>query len=184
MTVDVFQAAINAIESGGVVAYPTEAVWGIGCDPWCKSAVEKILNLKQRPMSKGLIIVAADISQIEGLLCSITTEQHARLEVSWPGPVTWLIPDPNNWAPYWMKGEHSSVAIRVSNHPLVKQLCQQVGKPIVSTSANLAGEPELKTEQEVRQQFGDQLDAILPGELGNQLSPSQIYDLATNQKLR
>ncbi|WP_163830701.1 L-threonylcarbamoyladenylate synthase [Spartinivicinus ruber] len=184
MTTDVFQAAVSAVFNGGVVAYPTEAVWGLGCDPWQQSAVERILKLKQRPVEKGLIMVAADINQIEPLLKSVTSEQLAQLKASWPGPVTWLIPDSDNWVPQWVKGRYKSVAVRVSDHPIVKAFCHKVGKPIISTSANLAGEPELKTEQAVRRQFDDQLDAIIPGELGNQTKPSQIRDLITNQILR
>ncbi|MCX4026924.1 threonylcarbamoyl-AMP synthase [Endozoicomonas sp. SM1973] len=184
MTADVFQTAVSAMHRGGVVAYPTEAVWGLGCDPWQQTAVEEILKLKQRPMEKGLIMVAADISQIEPLLKSVTAEQLTQLKASWPGPVTWLIPDPENWVPQWVKGEHSAVAIRISDHPVVTKLCRLIGKPIISTSANLAGEPELKTEQAVRQQFGDKLDAVVSGERGNQTKPSQIRDLITNQILR
>ena len=101
------------IRSGAVIAYPTEAVWGLGCDPFNAAAVARLLALKDRPMHKGLILVAASIEQFAGLLEGLTPEQSAQLEASWPGPNTWLVPH-HNRVPEWVTGAHDTVAIRVS----------------------------------------------------------------------
>ena len=178
------QQAREVLVRGGVIAYPTEAVFGLGCDPFNETAVEKILSLKQRPRDKGLLLVAADREQIAPLLAGLAPELITRLDQSWPGPVTWLIPDPNEYYPEWIKGQHSSVAIRVSAHPVVRQLCQSYGKPIVSTSANLADEPEIRCRLILQETFGDKIDFIVDGELGDSNAPSTIKDLVTGATLR
>ena len=129
--------AAQCLRRGGVIACPTEAVWGLGCDPFNHSAVLRVLALKQRPVEKGLLLVAAGMEQIEGLLAPLSQDQLAVLRQSWPGHVTWLIPDPDRRYPDWIRGEHASVAVRVSDHPVVSSICRAFGKPMVSTSANL-----------------------------------------------
>lgn len=176
--------AVAVLRSGGIIAYPTEAVWGIGCDPDNEDAVHRILDIKQRPREKGLLLVAADLQQIHSLIEPLTAEKRALLEQSWPGHVTWLVPDPDNLYPDWIKGEHASIAIRVSAHPLVHDLCATFGKPIVSTSANRASEPEIKSRSKVEAQFMDTIDYILDGELGDADSPSSIRDLETGRTIR
>ena len=178
------QQASEILAQGGVIAYPTEAVFGLGCDPNNEAAVERILTLKQRPRDKGLLLVAADIQQIAPLLAGLAPEMVSKLEQSWPGPVTWLIPDPDNYYPEWIKGQHSSVAIRVSAHPVVRQLCQAFGQPIVSTSANLADEPEIRCRLILQETFGDKIDFTVEGELGDASQPSTIKDLVTGATLR
>lgn len=177
-------SAIDFLNQGKLIAYPTEAVWGIGCDPFNESAVLKLLAIKQRPIEKGLILVAADISQIADLVSGLRSEQLDLLNSSWPGPTTWLIPDEQDLYPTWIKGAHASIAIRVSAHPLVKSLCENFGKPVVSTSANSSGQPEIRSQLNVEKQFADSIDYILPGELGEQSSPSQIRDLISGEILR
>ena len=176
--------AIDFLNQGKLVAYPTEAVWGIGCDPFNQSAVRKILEIKQRPAKKGLILVAADVSQISDLVSSLTLAQMELLNSSWPGPTTWLIPDERDLYPAWVKGEHASIAIRVSAHPLIQSLCERFGRPIVSTSANASGQTEIRSQSMVEQQFADNIDYILPGHIGEQRSPSQIRDLISGDILR
>lgn len=176
--------AVAVLRSGGVIAYPTEAVWGFGCDPDNEDAVQRILDIKQRPREKGLLLVAADLQQIHSLIDDLAAEKRALLEESWPGHVTWLIPDPYDRYPKWIKGEHASIAIRVSAHPLVHDLCVEFGKPIVSTSANRASEPEIKSRSKVEQQFMDSIDYILEGDLGDADSPSSIRDLETGKIIR
>ena len=176
--------ACRHLRAGGVIAYPTEAVWGLGCDPDNRKAVESVLALKQRPLEKGLILVAANIEQLGPLLDELSDSQREQLEASWPGPTTWLIPDPNDHFPRWIKGCHESVAIRVSNHSLVKALCKAYGKPIVSTSANVAGEKEIRSRLILERRFGHKLDYIVPGELGAAAQTSEIRDLVSGHKLR
>ena len=165
------QQIAQKIRRGAVLAYPTEAVWGLGCDPFNATAVARLLALKERPEHKGLILVAADIEQFAGLLDGLSAEQLQQLADSWPGPTTWLVP------------HHDSVAIRVSAHPLVAQLCELTG-PLVSTSANPSGRLPAKSRLRIEQYFHGQLDAVLNGELGQSSKPSTIRDLRTGKVLR
>lgn len=176
--------AVKAIENGGVIAYPTEAVWGLGCDPWCDYAVFDLLQMKQRPWQKGLILVASDMMQVAPLLDHLTKTQLSKLEMSWPGPVTWVLPDPEGWVPEWSRGEHSSVAIRVSAHPMIKQLCDRFGRPIISTSANLAGKEPARSKQQLDARLYPYLDYVMPGETLGLSQPSVIRDILTDQVYR
>lgn len=175
--------AAHTLGAGGVVACPTEAVWGLSCDPDNEGAVARILELKRRPVSKGLILVAASESQLGFLLSDLTAEQRERLSASWPGPNTWLVPHRERLQP-WIYGEHETVALRVSAHPVVRGLCQAWGGPLVSTSANPGGARAPVAAFQVRRYFGDGLDYILPGAVGGSERPSQIRDLLSDKVLR
>jgi len=177
------QAAVCALRRGGVIGCPTEAVWGLSCDPNNESAVAHLLALKARPVTKGLILVAASLGQIEFLLSDLTAQQRHTLSEAWPGPLTWLLPH-HGRVPGWICGEHATVAVRVSDHPLVSALCAAWGGPLVSTSANRAGaRPALEAFQ-VRRYFGDGLDYVLPGSLGTAGRPTSIRDLISGQFVR
>jgi L-threonylcarbamoyladenylate synthase len=176
------QQAAQVVRRGGVIAYPTEAVWGLGCDPWDELAVERLLALKDRPVHKGLILVAADIEQFDFLLDDLPEIWLARLTGSWPGPNTWLVPHQNR-LPEWISGHHDSVALRVSAHPLVRELCALSG-PLVSTSANPAGRPAARSRLRVEQYFPGQLDKVLGGALGGRKNPSLIRDLISGDVVR
>ena len=176
------QQAAQKIKQGAVIAYPTEAVWGLGCDPYNETAVRRILEIKQRPEHKGLIVIAGHIQQFADLLTGLSKQQLATLAESWPGPNTWLVPHQQR-LPSWVTGEHNTVAIRVSNHPLVQQLCALTG-PIISTSANPAGKPAATSRLRVEQYFHQQLDAVLDAPLGGYRSPSLIRDLLSGQVIR
>ena len=175
--------AAGVMRGGGVIAYPTEAVWGLGCDPFNPDAVSYLLSLKQRDVAKGVILVAADMVQLAPFLDGVNREQLQKLQLSWPGAITWLVPD-NGAAPWWIRGDHSAVALRVSAHPLVAQLCRAFGGPIVSTSANLAGQPAARHLWQVKKHFGGLLDDYVPGALGGATRPSIIRDLLTDTVLR
>ena len=183
-TSDVLETACAYLKSGKVISYPTEAVWGIGCDPFNEIAVSRVLDLKKRQISKGLILVAASLEQIRPLVELLKDEQIALLERSWPGPTTWLIPDQSDCFPSWIKGQYDSVAIRVSDHEIIRGLCLKFGGPIVSTSANIAGEPEIKDRKRIEDVFGDSIDFVVDGELGNKHSTSEIRNLVTGERLR
>ena len=176
--------AVHALAKGGVIAYPTEAVWGLGCDPFNQAAVEKLLALKQRPRHKGLILVAADLQQIAPLLVGLSASQRQQLQDTWPGPVTWLMPDPQHWIPQYVKGNFATIAVRISAHPIVRDLCQTWGGPLVSTSANRAGEPALRSEWALRRHPLLQVDYLIPGATQNRKNPSEIRDLQTGQLIR
>lgn len=174
--------AVRCLRNGGVIAYPTEAVWGLGCDPYNAAAVQRLLALKRRPQYKGLILVAADEAQIEPLLTPLDAHQRRALRATWPGPHTWLLPDPQGLIPHWIKGCHAQVAVRVSAHPLVQALCRAYGGPLVSTSANRSAAEPARSKLKVSTYFGCSLDFILPGPLGGHEKPTvirNIVDMAT-----
>ena len=176
------QQAARVVRDGGVIAYPTEAVWGLGCDPWNEAAVDRLLALKERPVHKGLILVADDIDQFDFLLDELPEVWQERLAGSWPGPNTWLVPH-QGLLPEWVTGEHDSVALCVSAHPLVQALCRLTGPPI-STSANPAGRSAARSRLRVEQYFPRQLDKVLGGALGGRRNPSLIRDLRTGDVIR
>lgn len=175
---------VAALRQGEVIAYPTEAVFGVGCDPDNQLAVERLLALKQRPVEKGLILIASDYAQLLPYVDDslLSAECLARILHSWPGPVTWVMPAKSS-VPRWLTGQFDSIAVRVSDHPDVRRLCQAFGKPLTSTSANLTGLPPCRLEQEVVAQFGTQL-AVLSGLVGGRENPSEIRDAQTGTVLR
>lgn len=174
---------VDHIKKGGIIAYPTEGVWGLGCDPFNEKSVYKILALKSREVDKGLVLVAANLDQIKPLLNTLPQSARDLLESSCPGPDTWLIPDTDQVIPQWIKGNFDTVAIRVSKHPLVKSLCERVGL-LVSTSANPSSREPARSQKEVELYFGDQDIFIVPGELGGQIKPSRIRDLLSQEVIR
>jgi len=176
--------ARRTILQGGVIAYPTEAVWGLGCDPWNQHAVARILELKNRSIEKGMILVAASVEQVRFLLDPLPEALQLEARRHWPGPVTCLLPDVNRQVPEWVRGTHSSIAVRVSEHPVVKALCERADMPLVSTSCNPAGRQPAHSALRVRQYFNDQLDWIVPGALGGNRNPSRIIDIVSGKQLR
>ncbi|WKE65702.1 Sua5/YciO/YrdC/YwlC family protein [Gallaecimonas kandeliae] len=179
-----YDAVIEHLQNGGLIAYPTEAVFGLGCDPDNEEAVRALLALKERDPAKGLILVAASYSQALRFIRDNDIPQDRRFAVfsRWPGPVTWVMPAKAE-VPFWLKGDHDSLAVRVSDHPLVRSLCDAYGKPLVSTSCNKAGEPPLLTAEAVRQQFGDAV-LVVDGEVGGLDKPTSIFDAITGEQLR
>jgi L-threonylcarbamoyladenylate synthase len=175
--------AARRLRAGGVIAYPTEGVWGLGCDPDNAAAVARLLRLKHRDPDKGLILVAADIDQFSAYLRGLDETQRQRLGAGWPGPLTWLVPDCGA-APAWIRGRHRQVALRVSAHPLIAALCRAFGGPIVSTSANPAGRPAAVSALRARRYFAGRLDYVLSGALGGRSGPTPIRDLLTDKILR
>lgn len=177
--------AIEQLSAGEVIAYPTEAVYGLGCDPDNEQAVLKLLAIKQRPVEKGLILVAATYSQLLPYINdkAIPLERRYQIFSSWPGHISWVLPASTS-APAWITGQFDSIAVRVSAHPVVQQLCQAYGKPIVSTSANLAGEPAITDRQQLLASIGLKVAAIVDGALGGAAQPSQIRDGLTGEIFR
>ncbi|MBB3139493.1 L-threonylcarbamoyladenylate synthase [Halomonas organivorans] len=179
--------AVAALRAGGVIAYPTEAVWGLGCDPDDASALTRLLALKRRDPAKGVILVAADIDQLAPWLTGLDAGRRATLATPCDTPTTWLVPDNGRALPL-VRGEHDRVALRISTHPRVVELCRAFGGPIVSTSANRAGEPSAMSAEEIHAVFGEgaggELDAVLDGPLGGHDRPSTIRDLVTGRVLR
>ena len=174
--------AAHALRDGAVVAYPTEAVYGLGCDPLNRDAVYRLLAIKQRPVAKGLILIAADPAQLRPFVEPATAEIQQRLDTTWPGPVTWLLPARPE-TPRWLRGRHDSIAVRVTAHPLAAALCTAFGGPLVSTSANTSGHPPARTALQVRLRCPG-IDHIVCGATGGAARPSSIRDALTGRELR
>jgi L-threonylcarbamoyladenylate synthase len=177
--------AARAIRDGGVIAYPTEAVWGLGCDPFNEAAVTRLLAIKQRDVAKGLILVAGERAQFDGLLDwgTLPAVRLAAIEAGWPGPNTWIVPATAG-VPRWITGAHHGVAVRVSAHPLVAALCGKFGGPLVSTSANRAGAPPAFDRAELDPELLALLDGVSEGETGGLAAPTAIRDALTGAVLR
>ena len=175
---------LEALRGQHVIAYPTEAVFGLGCDPDSEQAVEALLALKKRPKDKGLILIADNYQQLLPYIddSSLTAQQLAHVVSFWPGPVTWVMPAKSS-TPDWLTGRFTSLAVRVTDHPLVKELCQKFGKPLVSTSANLNGQSPCRLSEEVRLQFGKDFP-VLDGDVGGRDNPSEIRDALTGNLIR
>ena len=173
----------HALARGGVIAYPTEAVWGLGCEPLNRHAVARLLALKRRSQLKGLILVASSFSQVEPYAAKVDRAALEHAFDTWPGPTTWLFPAARG-VPGWLRGEHDTIALRVTAHPVARALCDARGGAIVSTSANLAGRPPACSALQVRCRFGGALDFIVPGDTGGFGRPTPIRDLLTGRRLR
>ncbi|NLQ17499.1 tRNA threonylcarbamoyladenosine biosynthesis protein RimN [Marinomonas sp. M1K-6] len=173
----------NIIRQGGVIAYPTEAVWGLGCDPFNESAVRRILALKSRAESKGLILIAGAQDQLTPWRKTLDAHAAQRLISVRETPTSWVVPD-TQITPSWVRGEHQSVAIRLSQHQAVQALCAAFEGVIVSTSANPAGLEPAMSAEEVNAYFGDKIDAIFHAPLGKAAKPSQVRDILTEQLFR
>lgn len=178
-----FEACIQAVQRGGVIAYPTEAVYGLGCDPAQLAAVQRVLTLKQRPAHKGLILIAADFDQLAPYLLPLDSVTHARVMATWPGAVTWILPAQPHVSPL-IRGEHDTLAVRVSAHPTCRALCLRLGHPLISTSANLSTLPPARDAQAVAAQFGTLLDGIVDAPVGGQAQPTEIRQGATGEVVR
>jgi L-threonylcarbamoyladenylate synthase len=177
------RAAIAALARGGVVACPTEAVWGLSCDPLNERACMRVLELKDREWEKGLILVAADFAQLEAFVDVPSNNALKRATATWPGPATWIFPASPR-TPMWISGDHDGVAVRVTNHPVLRTLSKRYGRPLVSTSANPAGREPARSAFGVRRYFRDDVDVIVPGALGGLAKPTTIRDVATGHILR
>lgn len=175
---------VACLKQNQVVAYPTEAVFGLGCNPLSESAVKKLLDLKQRPIEKGLILVAPSLDFLQPFLAleQLNDEQLARLQGHYERPTTWVVPAKANVTTF-LTGKFNSIAVRLCDHPDVKALCEAAGFALTSTSANLSGEPPCRSAREVRSQFGESFP-VLDGIVGGAKNPSEIRDLLTNQLFR
>ncbi|MCT7942844.1 L-threonylcarbamoyladenylate synthase [Shewanella holmiensis] len=178
-------AVVDVVLEGGVIAYPTEAVFGLGCDPDNDTAIQKLLAVKQRPWQKGLILVASNFDQLTPYIdeSQLTSAQLQFAFSKWPGPFTFVMPIKPTVSKL-LCGEFASIAVRVSAHPVVRALCDALQKPLVSTSANLAGEDPVVLAEHILSDFEGKIDALVMGSLGEQRQPSTIIDARTGQIIR
>jgi L-threonylcarbamoyladenylate synthase len=173
--------AVRQLHAGGIIAYPTETVYGLGCDPFNGDAVLHLLSLKQRAMSQGVILIASELAQLKPLLLPLQATTKKRIKGTSSKPVTWILPCRPE-TPVWLRGEHDSLAIRITSHPLANELCKAWGRPLVSTSANVHGRKPATSAIQVHKAFNNQLGCILYGPQGNNI-PSQIRDGLTGKLL-
>lgn len=177
--------AVAALHRGGVIAYPTEAVWGLGCDPADEAAVHRLLSLKQREVGKGLILIAAHVDQLKPWVAftDLAPEPLAEVLASWPGPNTWIMPA-EAAAPRWITGDHHGLAVRVTAHPVALALCRAFGGALVSTSANPAGAPPPRRLEEMDPPLRAALDGWVEGDTGTLDRPTRIRDARSGDVLR
>ncbi|MCB5185348.1 Sua5/YciO/YrdC/YwlC family protein [Methylobacillus gramineus] len=176
------RALQHFLRSGGVIAYPTESCFGLGCDPSNRLAVQRLLRIKGRPQRKGLIVIASRFPQLKPYIAPPSAAQQQQLFSRWPGPHTWLVPTADN-CPAWLKGRHTSLAVRVTAHKYAAQLCRSTRMALVSTSANHNGRVPAKTTRDCYRLFGHSVK-VLPGRTGGASKPSTIQDLLTGKILR
>jgi len=180
LTVD--QAA-RCLHAGEIIAYPTEAVFGLGCDPRNEQAVYRLLHLKNRPVSAGLILIADCYQRFEPFIGPVSAELQALAMSCWPGPVTWLFPRADS-VPHWLAGDHDTIALRLTAHPTCRELCAAFTGAIVSTSANPSSAEPATSADRVEEYFGSYLSGIVSGALGGEERPSEIRDLASGAVIR
>lgn len=175
--------ALRALRSGGVIAYPTEAVFGLGCDPRDGSAVQRVIDLKGRSERMGLILIASEFAQLAPFLAVLDPEREAEVARTWPGPVTWVWPARAD-TPAWLTGGRDTLAVRVTAHPTAAALCAAFGGALVSTSANPHGEAPARDAASVRARFGAAVDAVVDAPVGGLARPTEIRDARSGAVLR
>ncbi len=175
--------AKHALEASGVIAYPTETVYGLGADPFDCEAVSKLLTIKNRPWEKGLILIATHLDQLLPYIKLVPKNTMDKIKASWPGPFTWVF-EATEQVPPWVKGRHSTIAVRVTSHPWAAALCDYVRSPIISTSANPSGLLATQRRILVRKWFNGQIDYFLPGTPGPYTAPSEIRDAHSGSLIR
>ncbi len=174
----------HIMRDGGVIACPTESVFGLSCDPFNRDAVLKLLSIKSRDPQKGLLLVASQFEQLKNLLNLDDLDVHKvnQALMTWPGPYTWVFPASSK-VPTWIKGRFSTIAVRVTLHPVVKALCDNFG-PMVTTSANPEGVEPARDIQEVLKILPKGIDALIDAKVGSLSQPTQIRDVQTGEILR
>jgi len=184
-TLDQLHAAADALRKGGVIAYPTEAVFGLGCDPHNRDAFARIFELKQRPAAQGVLLIAADFAQIAHYvdMAKVPAGVLAQARASWPGPFTWVFPR-SAQVPEWVAGAHEGIALRVTAHEPAAALCRAFGGALVSTSANPHGQPPARDLVTLDTYFGDALDGVIDAPLGGATTPTTIRDALTGAIIR
>ena len=175
--------AARIVRGGGVIAYPTEAVFGLGCLPRDRRAVMRVLAIKHRSWRKGLILIGAELAQLERYAVLPPEPRRGEVLASWPGPHTWVL-DARPDAPRWITGGSASVAVRVTAHPMTAELCRAVGDALVSTSANVSRRPPHRRLLRLRRDLGVEVDYVLAGPLGGLAAPTAIRDGRDGRVLR
>ncbi len=177
-----YSTAASSLRAGGLVAYPTEAMYGLGCDPHNTNALQSLLTLKRRSPTRGLILISDSIETALDYIDQPSDKLVQKLHRSWPGPTTWIVPATG--LNDLVTGGRDTVALRVSAHPICRQLCAVFGDVVVSTSANVSGKKPATSLLQLRRQFPTGIDHILGGAIGDATRPTQIIDSQSGQVLR
>ncbi len=175
--------AVEQLRNGNIIAYPTEAVYGLGCDPLNETAIRTLLGLKNRSVSAGFVLIASDFEQLLPWVAETDTDLVNKAMQTWPGPVTWLFPRAPQ-VPDIVAGDHASIAVRITAHGPSRALCEAFGSALISSSANTQSAKPARSITEVVDFFGDQLGGILAGSLGALKQPSEIRDLLSGNIVR
>ena len=170
------------VRRGGLIAYPTESCYGLGCDPRNPHALKRLLRLKGRDAAKGMLLIADRLKPLRPFIQPLNAADRARMLRVWPGPVTWVVPASAHCLPE-LTGGRATIAIRVTAHPAAARLCRRLGMALVSTSANKSGRKPAKTAAECRRIFGARV-RVVAGRIGRRRRPSTLIDLATGTILR
>lgn len=177
------KTAATIIKDGGVIAYPTEAVYGLGCDPTNLAALQRLIDIKKRAVDKGLILIASNQMQLSPFIAIPDVQTRALMSEHWPGPVTLVVPSKPSTSPL-LTGGRTTLAVRVSSHRVVQALCEACGHALVSTSANLSGHEALRQSTEILALLGDDIDAVVDGDLGELDKPTMIIEASTGVIMR
>ena len=165
-----------------VFAYPTEGVWGLGCNPFSEKAVNKLINLKKRPKNKGIIVLAGSLQQLLPFTQHLSEKLKKRMNSKWPGPHTWLVPSSSE-TPKWLLGPTGLLALRLSNHKTVKELTKSLNMPICSTSEKISRKKPAKDSEEIRTFCYDKVHRI-EGKLDSLKKPTPVQNLESKEWLR
>ena len=177
-----FRRIAAYLRRGGLIAYPTESCYGLGCDPANRSAVHRLLKLKRRPQRKGLILIAANYRQVAHYLQLLTPDEQTKIKNDGAQAITYLMPAHHS-TPRWLRGAHDTLAVRLTTHPVAAQLCRSVDSALVSTSANRSGQRPARTYAQCQRLFGRKV-WVLPGRVGKRKKPSTIRAWANGKIIR
>ena len=171
--------ATAVLKNGGIIVYPTETVYGIGCDPFNMDAYEKVRGLKKRLDNKSYLLLASSLSQVEECAGELEAIPRRLADVFWPGPLTMVI-KPSNQVPAYLLGVSNGIAFRVTSHPVAASLAREFGHPIISTSANITGQSPIITYEKALSVFGDRADLVIENSERLQGTPSTVIDLTSH----
>lgn len=171
------------VRAGGVIAHPTEGVYGLACDPFEPTAVGRILTLKGRAFEAGFIVLAADIADVRALAGPMPGARWREIAGTWPGPITWVLPAIAG-LPDWITGGRTTFAARVTAFAPAAAVCLAAGGLLISTSANPSGRRPARSAQRVRVYFPDGVDMVLGGPTGGLMRPTPIREAISGRSLR
>ena len=180
MRMSIIRAA-DILLGGGVIAYPTETVFGLGCLPDDADAVQQLLAIKRRSPAKGLILLASHGAQLENWVN--LADGQTIPEPKTVQPITWIVPAKSG-VNSDVQGDNKGLAVRITSNRTAAAICDAVESPIVSTSANFTGRPTARNRIALRRQFGRLVDYIVPGDCGPASGPSEIRSLITGETIR